>query len=121
MEKIYTLSGSRLKEKILNKEISAQEAARAVIDRINATDESLQAYNTYNFDAALEKAKKVDEKISKGEKVGKLAGIPVAVSDMILTKDLLTTAGSKMMYNYNSVSDAVAIEKLLGEDAVPCP
>ena len=118
MEKIYTLSGSRLKEKILNKEISAQEATQAVIDRINATDESLQAYNTYNFDAALEKAKKVDEKISKGEKVGKLAGIPVAVSDMILTKDLLTTAGSKMMYNYNSVSDAVAIEKLLGEDAV---
>ncbi len=118
MEKTYTLSGSRIREKILRKEISAVEVTKAAIDRINATDGALEAYNTYNFDAALEQAEKVDGKIAKGEDPGRLAGIPVAVDDMILTKDLLTTAGSKILYNYVPISNAVAVEKILDEGAV---
>ncbi len=118
MEKIHVLSATRIREKILKGELSALEVTQAAIERIKATDEALEAYNTYNFDAAIERAKAVDEKIKRGEEPGKLAGVPIAVSDLILTKDLLTTAGSRMLYNYMSVSDAVAVEKLLAEDAV---
>ena len=100
MEKIYTLTGTRIRELVAKKEVSATEVTQATIDRIKATDDKLEAYITYNFDAALEKAKAVDKKIADGEKLGKMAGIPIAVKDNMCTYNLRTTAASKILGNF---------------------
>ncbi len=118
MEKLHTLSGIEIRDKVLRKEISALEVTKAAIDRIKDTDDKLEAYITYNFDAAIEKAKQVDEKLARGEEVGKLAGIPVAVKDNMCTYNLRTTAGSKILGNFIPPYNATVVERMLANDAV---
>ena len=66
---------------IKDKEISAVELTKASLDRIKSIDEKLGAFNSLTEDIALETAKKVDEKISKGEELPLLAGVPLALKD----------------------------------------
>ncbi len=118
MEKIYTLTGTRIRELVAKKEVSATEVTQATIDRIKATDDKLEAYITYNFDAALEKAKAVDKKIADGEKLGKMAGIPIAVKDNMCTYNLRTTAASKILGNFIPPYNATVVERLSDNDAI---
>lgn len=118
MDKLYSLTAKQMTDLLNKKEVSAVELTKATIDRIEKTDGEIQAYNTYNFEKALEKARQVDDKIAKGEKTGTLAGVPVAVKDNMCTKDLLTTCSSKMLSNFVPPYNATVVEKLLNEDAV---
>lgn len=107
-----------MKDLLEKKEVSSVEITKSVIDRIEKTDKDIQAYISYNFEDALKKAEKVDEKIAKGEALGKMAGVPVAVKDNMCTRHLRTTCASKMLENFVPPYDATVVKKLYDNDAI---
>lgn len=79
-------------------------------------------YNTVNSlleNLALERAKKVDEKIKKGEKIGLLEGIPFGVKDVFMLQGTYTTASADFLKNYKAAYTATAIQKLIDAGAIP--
>ena len=107
-----------LRQKLENREITSEEITRQYINRIKELDQKVNSYLTICEEEAINKAKQVDEKYSRGEKLGALAGIPVAIKDNICTKGVKTTCASKMLENFIPPYDATVIEKLMDEDAV---
>ena len=103
---------------IENKEISAVDLTQASLDRIKSVDEKLGAYNSLTEEIALETAKKVDEKVAKGEKLPLLAGVPLALKDNMNLIGSKTTASSKILENFVSPYNATVTQKLL-ENLVP--
>lgn len=80
------------------------------------------SHNTVNSlleDLALEKAKKVDEKIKNGQEIGLLEGIPFGVKDVYMLQGTLTTSSSEFLKNYKSPYTATAIQKLIDAGAIP--
>ena len=109
MEKLYSLSATQMKDLLDKKEVSSVEITKSVIERIENTDKDIQAYISYNFENALKAAENVDKKIASGEKIGAMAGIPVAVKDNMCTKGLRTTAASKMLGNFVPPYNAIKL------------
>ena len=118
MEELLKKTSSEQRKALLNKEISAQELVNAHYERIEKVDSTLGAYNSLCKEQALETAKKVDEKIAKGEPLPPLAGIPLALKDNINLKDTKTTASSKILENFVSPYDATVSTKLK-ENLIP--
>lgn len=107
-----------LHQKLINKEITSVQLTEEYFKRIEEKDKNIFAYLTLTKELAMEQAKKVDEKITKGEDIGILEGIPGAIKDIICIKDTRTTAGSKILDNYIAPYDATVIEKLKEAGAV---
>lgn len=101
-----------LHQKLVNKEITAVQLTEQYFDVISKKDKEINAYLTLTKDLALEQARKVDEKILRGEEIGILEGIPGAIKDNICIKDIRTTASSKILDNYIAPYSATVIEKL---------
>ncbi|MCP6718101.1 MAG: Asp-tRNA(Asn)/Glu-tRNA(Gln) amidotransferase subunit GatA [Patescibacteria group bacterium] len=97
---------------LINKEFSALELAKAYLNEIERQDKEISAFLTVCEKSAFSQAQKVDEKIAKGASVDVLAGIPMAVKDIIVVKDVKATAGSKILENYIAPYDATCIKKL---------
>ena len=106
-----------LRSMLDQKEITSVELTQYYLDRISEIDESIGSYITVCKAKAMQMAKKADEKISLS-KAELFTGIPVGIKDNICTKGILTTCGSKMLYNFEPPYNATAIEKLLAQDAV---
>ncbi len=104
-------SATEIAAAVKAKKISAVEVARYFLNRIEKLDKKYNSFITVNTEAEAQ-AKLVDERLSKGEDVGPLAGVPVGVKDMFCTKNLLTTAGSKMLHNFVPPYDATVVERL---------
>ena len=107
-----------IRQDILSKKVTATQVAERFLSRIQAIDPKVRAFLSLNRDAALAQAKRVDEKLARGEKVGMLAGLPVAVKDNLCTVDAPTTCGSKILENYRPPYDATVVRRLREEDAV---
>lgn len=103
---------------LVNKQISAVELTNAAIERIKKLDDTLGTFNSFTFDSAIETAKKVDEKIAKGEDIPALAGIPLALKDNMNMIGSKTTCSSKILENFVSPYDATVTVKLK-ENLVP--
>ncbi len=103
---------------IKNKEISSVEAAKEMLQNIKAKDKKVNAYITVLEDEALASAEKIQTKIDNGELTSPLAGVPMAIKDNICTKDMLTTCGSKMLYNFKPPYNATVVDKLNNAGAV---
>ena len=99
-------------------EISAVSVAEAALARIDARDAKLHAFLSVTRDVALEQARAVDEKRARGEALGPLAGVPIALKDAICTRGVRTTAGSKILGDYRPPYDATVTTKLRAADAV---
>ena len=99
-----------------NKEISSFELTNAYLDAIESTS-NLGAYLDIQKDYALQMAKKSDEKISQGM-AGPLEGIPIAVKDMFCTKDVKTTASSKILENFYPTYESTVTQNLWNDGAV---
>ena len=80
---LYKLTAHELHEKLVNKEVSSVELTNAVIARVDAVEDQVNAYVTLDKENALAQAAKVDAKIAAGEKIVPLAGIPGAIKDNI--------------------------------------
>ena len=107
-----------LVNKIQNKEISCEEVIDFYIKEIEKKEDKIDAFLSLDKENAIKKAKYLDEKIVKGEKVGLLAGIPIAIKDNMCTRGVKTTCASKMLEDFIPPYDATVIKKLELEDAI---
>lgn len=115
---ILSTSAGELLERLHSGDVSSTELTQACLDQITAVDGELGAFLHLDAEFALEQAKAVDAKRAKGESVGALAGIPVAVKDVISHKGQPCTCASRYLKDYVPPYSATAIEKLQAADAV---
>ena len=118
MNELLKKSAAEQSLALKNKEVSAVELTTATINKIKEIDEKLGAFNSLTEDTALETAKKVDEKIAKGEELPLMAGIPLALKDNMNLIGSKTTASSKILENFVSPYNATVTQKLL-DNLVP--
>jgi aspartyl-tRNA(Asn)/glutamyl-tRNA(Gln) amidotransferase subunit A len=111
-------SAKELRDKIRIGQSSSVEATGAVFERIAKLEPTIGAYISTFEKSALNKAKEVDKRIAKGEAVGELAGVPVAIKDVLCTTFGATTCASKILENFHCPYNATVVEKLLAADAV---
>ena len=105
-----------LHDLLVNKEVSALELTKATLEDIKEREETVGSFITVTQEEALAQAAAIDEKGIDVDNV--MSGIPLAVKDNISTKNILTTAASKMLYNYKPIFDATSVEKLYGRDMI---
>ncbi len=103
---------------LLNKEFSALEITQAYFKQIKKEDKKIGAYLSLAEESALRQAEAVDIALAKNEELGALAGVPLAIKDVILIKGQPATAASKILENYVASYDAGVIQKLKKERAV---
>ena len=115
---IPSLTISAVRNGLLKKDFSARELAEAVLAYAEAENPKTNAYLTFSRERALKAAAHVDEEIAKGGFVGALAGVPLGVKDVIVTRGLRTTCGSRILENYIPPYDATAVFRLEAEGAV---
>lgn len=108
----------QIRRQFLEKKISAKEIAEHFLKRIADLDDKVGAYLSVFNEKALERAHKLDQKLARGEPLGKLAGVPVAIKDNIHLTGELTTCASKFLTNYRAPFSATAVQLLLDEDAL---
>lgn len=99
-------------------ETTAEKITRAFLDAIQAREGRVQAFLHINEETSLEQARAVDARRARGERLGPLAGVPVAVKDILCTKDQTTTCGSKILQNFRPPYDAHVIGRLKQADAI---
>lgn len=112
------LSAFEMKEKLHKKEITSRELIEAHFKMIEDRDDGLNAFITLNKEEALKAADRVDEKIKNGERLGLLAGLPIGLKDNIITKDLRTTCGSKMLENFIPPYNASVVDRIVEADGI---
>ena len=111
------LTLTELREKILNKEISAEEIVTYYLDRIKKLDSKLNSYITVCDEQSLKKAKEFDNNFGK-YKEKKLFGIPISIKDIYSTINIPTTAASNMLNGYKPVYNATVIQRILNEGGI---
>ncbi|GAA4571314.1 Asp-tRNA(Asn)/Glu-tRNA(Gln) amidotransferase subunit GatA [Planotetraspora kaengkrachanensis] len=97
---------------VASRETSAVEVAQAHLDRIAEVDSKVSAFLHVDAERALAQARAVDERIARGEKLGPLAGVPIAHKDVFTTEDMPTTAGSKILEGWRPPYDATVTRRL---------
>lgn len=116
--KLHQLTIAQASAMLRSKKVSSMELTEAAIGRIHDTEPRLHALLAQDFDGARSAAAAADEKISRGETLSPLAGIPCTIKDMLLTAGIETTAASAMLKGYVPVYDATVVGKLKGAGAV---
>jgi len=118
MKELYNLTVKEALALLKNKEITSLELVTSCLNRMEEMEPTINAFTFINKDDALKQAENIDNRRSKGEKLGKLAGIPYSLKDVYNTKGLPTTSGSAMLKDYISPYNATVVELLNNEDAV---
>lgn len=111
-------SATRLQRLLSRGDVSAVDVARAVLDRAAVTEPNVAAFTCKADDQLLTQAADIDRRRSAGEALGPLAGIPVAVKDVLCTTDMPTTCSSRMLKNFQPPYDATVVAKLRAADAM---
>lgn len=113
MKELLKKTAAQQRKALLNKEVSAVELTQAALERIEEIDAKVGAFVCVTKESALDTAKKVDEKISRGDELPVLAGIPLALKDNMNLVGYPTTASSKILENFVSPFNATVTQKLL--------
>ena len=116
MKSTWTIDG--VKEALAAKKISARELAGEFYQRIGQRNVELNAYLTLCEERAYAQADRVDALVAAGKPLPALAGVPVAIKDVISTRGVRTTCGSKILEHYVPPYDATAVERLEAAGAV---
>lgn len=99
----------QLHDLLVKKEISVTELTKATLEDVKSREGAVNSFVTISEEAALAQARALDEKGVDADNI--MSGIPLAVKDNISTKGILTTAASKMLYNYEPIFDATAVSQ----------
>src|SRR5579859_309414 len=116
MSDSWTISSVR--DALAAKKLSARELATEFFTRIDAQNPTLNAYLTLSPERAYAQADKIDALIAAGKPLPPLAGVPIAIKDVLSTKGIRTTCGSKILDNHFPAYDATAVERLESAGAV---
>lgn len=115
---MHNLTATQIRDQFAKGELSAKATVEGYLERIQKHDATVGAFLNVLNERALEKAHELDQRRSKGEKLGKLAGVPIAIKDNMNIRGVVTTCGSKFLTNYLAPFNATAIEHLEAEDAI---
>jgi aspartyl-tRNA(Asn)/glutamyl-tRNA(Gln) amidotransferase subunit A len=110
---LFTLSNA-----IRNKQVSPKEVTGTLLERIEAVNPKINAYITVLFEEAMESAAKAEQEIASGNWKGPLHGVPIGIKDIIYTKNIKTTMGSKIYNDFIPDYDAAVVERLRQAGAV---
>ena len=111
--KIEQLSAVELGRKIASRELSSREVTEHFLSRMTAGDKAVNAFTYTAGERALADAEQADQQIAAGRLAGPLAGVPVAIKDVLCTVGSPTTCGSRMLQNFKAPYVAMAVKKLL--------
>jgi aspartyl-tRNA(Asn)/glutamyl-tRNA(Gln) amidotransferase subunit A len=117
MELVRATAGELL-GRLERREVSAEEVVRAFLDQVQRHNPQVRAFLLVDADGALAKARAIDARRARGEPVGRLAGVPVAIKDVLCTKGQRTACGSRILENFVPPYDAFVIRRLREADAV---
>ncbi len=109
---------SKIHEMLTSKQVSCTELTQSYLGEIEKSNGELNAYVNVTADEALSTAKRVDEKIARGEEIGLLEGVPMTLKDNLSTKGIETTCCSKILTGYKPIYNATAWEILKEQNAV---
>ncbi len=112
------LTSHEIHDLLIKRKVSAVEVTKSVFQQIDKVEDKIHSYITLTREDAFRSAENVDKKISSGENISPLAGIPVAIKDVMCTKGVLTTCGSKILSNFIPPYDATVVKKLKAMDVV---
>src|SRR5213083_1767951 len=107
-----TLTIDAIHAGLLARQFSAEELVRATLERIERENKAIRAYLTLSPERALAQALEIDRKVRAQEPLPPLAGVPVAVKDVLSTKGVRTTCASRIVERYIPPYDATAVERL---------
>ncbi|MFJ2083238.1 Asp-tRNA(Asn)/Glu-tRNA(Gln) amidotransferase subunit GatA [Micromonospora chokoriensis] len=112
MSELIKMTATEIASLVAGGETSAVEVTQAHLDRIAAVDDRVHAFLHVDTDGALAAARAVDERRAAGEELGPLAGVPVAVKDVLATRGVPTTVGSKILEGWRPPYDATIVQRL---------
>jgi aspartyl-tRNA(Asn)/glutamyl-tRNA(Gln) amidotransferase subunit A len=115
---LYQRTIRELHQMLIDREVSAVELAESVLGQIGAVGEKTKAYLAVTRDLALRQAKDADERLRASRDIRPLTGIPIALKDVLCVKDVVSTAGSKILKGFLPPYSATVVERLEGEGAV---
>ena len=118
MSDITRLTAADLAARLAAGELSSVEATRAHLDRIAAVDGDVHAF-LHVSDHALDVAADIDRRRAAGEQLGALAGVPLAIKDVLVTTDMPSTSGSKILEGFISPYDATVVARSRAAGLVP--
>lgn len=118
MSEIIKQSAAELAEHLQRGELSAVEVTEAHLERISNVDGEINAFLAINDDA-VKTAAEIDAKRAAGEQLPELAGVPLAIKDVLVTRDMPSTSGSKILEGYMSPFDATVVAKSREAGLVP--
>jgi len=108
---IHELTAHELADRLQAGEVSAEEATRACLNQIEGLDEQIGAYLIVTAEPALALAREVDRKRAAGEELPAVAGVPIAIKDVLCTRGVATTCGSRILEHFRPPYSATAVEK----------
>ncbi|HEU4423971.1 MAG TPA: Asp-tRNA(Asn)/Glu-tRNA(Gln) amidotransferase subunit GatA [Pilimelia sp.] len=109
---VTRLTATQVAALVATGDVSAAEIAQAHLDRIAAVDDQVHAFLHVDAEGALAAARAVDARRAAGEPLHPLAGVPVAVKDVVTTRGVPTTAGSKILEGWRPPYDATVVERM---------
>ncbi len=117
-DEMSSLTITEIRDGLLAKRFSARELAQSAVTHAEKQNSQTNAFLTFSPDRALATAARVDESVARGGLLPALAGVPVGIKDVIVTKNLRTTCGSRILEKYVPPYDATAVVRLEEQGAL---